>query len=153
MLSRWDQSLTGREPAFAEALVPSAVCAIPYDKLDNLNSVIDGLRQTLFKIMSQEITHNHELMLLLNQKNADEKIATFLLNLSARNSLSKGFCKDFVLPMTRTDMANYLGLALETVSRIIGKLVKLEIISVEHRQVTIHQVKDLSELAGTSCHF
>ena len=144
---------TGTHTGFAEALIPSQVCSIPYDKLDNLNSVIDGLRQTMFKIMSQEITHNYELMLLLNQKTADEKIATFLLNLSARESLGKGFSKEFVLPMTRTDMANYLGLALETVSRIMGKLVKNDIISVNHRQVTIHKVENLSELAGTSCQF
>ncbi len=144
---------TGTHTGFSEALIPSQVCAIPYDKLDNLNSVIDGLRQTLFKFMSQEITHNYELMLMLNQKTADEKIATFLLNLSARESLGKGFSKEFVLPMTRTDMANYLGLALETVSRIIGKLVKQDIISVEHRQVTIFKVDHLSKLAGTSYQF
>ena len=142
----------GTHMGFSEALVPSHICSIPYDKLDELNSTIDGLRQQLFKIMSQEITHNHELMLMLNQKNADEKIATFLLNLSARESLGKGLTTQFVLPMTRTDMANYLGLALETVSRIIGKLTKLEIISVDHRQITIIDVNALSELAGTSCH-
>ena len=55
--------------------------------------------------------------------------------------------------MTRTDIANYLGLALETVSRIIGKLIKQEIISVDHRKVTIKQLNTLSGIAGTSCHF
>jgi CRP/FNR family transcriptional regulator len=144
---------TGSHVGFSETLVPSLLCAIPYDKLDNLNSKIDGLRQQLFKIMSQEITHNHELMLMLNQKNADEKIATFLLSLSVRESLGKGLTTQFVLPMTRTDIANYLGLALETVSRIIGKLIKQDVISVDHRQVTINKVNILSGLAGISCHF
>ncbi len=144
---------TGVYLGFAEALETSQICAIPYEKLDKLNSSIDGLRQQLFKIMSQEITHNHELMLMLNQKNADEKIATFLLNLSAREALGKGLNLKFVLPMTRTDMANYLGLALETVSRIVGKLVKKEIISIDHKMVTIKQLDILSELAGASCHF
>lgn len=143
---------TGVYLGFAEALEASQICAIPYEKLDELNSSIDGLRQQLFKIMSQEITQNHELMLMLNQKNADEKIANFLLNLSAREALGKGLNIQFVLPMTRTDMANYLGLALETVSRIIGKLIKQDIISVDHRNVTIKQLNVLSELAGASCH-
>lgn len=143
----------GTHRGFSEALMPSQICAIPYDKLDDLNSTIDGLRQQLFKIMSQEITHNYELMLLLNQKNAEEKIATFILNLSAREALGRGLTTEFTLPMTRTDMANYLGLALETVSRILGKLIKQDVISVNHRKVTIKQVNLLSELAGTSCHF
>ena len=59
---------TGFHKGFAEALVPSQICSIPYDKLDKLNSSIDGLRQQLFKIMSREITHDHELLLMLNQK-------------------------------------------------------------------------------------
>ena len=142
---------TGVHIGFSEALESSHICSIPYNKLESLSSEIDGLRQQMFKIMSLEITHNYELLHLLNRKNADEKIATFILNLSARETYGKGLAKEFMLPMTRTDMANYLGLALETVSRIMGKLIKQNVISVDHRKVTLNDVDHLSELAGSSC--
>ena len=142
---------TGVHIGFSEALKSSQICSIPYNKLDSLSSEIDGLRQQVNKIMSQEITHNYELLNLLNQKNADEKIAAFILNLSARETLGKGLAKEFVLPMTRTDIANYLGLALETVSRIFGKLIKKDVISVDHRKIALLDIDHLSELAGSNC--
>ncbi|MCL4113604.1 UNVERIFIED_CONTAM: hypothetical protein GTU68_001037 [Idotea baltica] len=142
---------TGTHIGFSEALETSQICSIPYSKMDSLSSEIEGLRQQVNKMMSQEITHNYELLHLLNQKNADEKIATFLLNISSRETYGKGLAREFVLPMTRTDIANYLGLALETVSRIFGKLIKQNVISVDHRKVSLIDIDHLSDLAGSSC--
>ena len=140
---------TGFHVGFSETLVTSQVCSVPYTKLDHLSSDINGLRQQLLKVMSQEISYNYELLLLLNQKSAEEKIAAFLLNLSARTAFGKGLATEFELPMTRTDMANYLGLALETVSRIMGRFVNQKIIFIDHKQLSILRIDYLNELAGT----
>ena len=71
------------------------------------------------RIMSREIRDDQQMMLLLSKKTADERIATFLINLSARFS-ARGFsANQFRLPMSRNEIGNYLGLAVETVSRVL----------------------------------
>ena len=138
-------------PSMAKAIETSSVCTIPYSKLEMLSGEIPGLRQQLLKVMSKEIYDDQELLLLLSKKSADERLAAFLMNMSSRFA-SRGLSMScFNLTMTRSDIANYLGLAVETVSRLFSKLQEKKLISVKEKEVTIENVTELSQLAGTRC--
>ena len=73
------------------------------------------------RLMSREIRDDQQMMLLLSKKTADERIATFLVNLSARFR-ARGFsANQFRLAMSRNEIGNHLGLAVETVSRVFTR--------------------------------
>jgi CRP/FNR family transcriptional regulator, anaerobic regulatory protein len=139
-------------PSFAKVLETSTVCTIPFDKLELLASNMPGLQKQLLRTMSQEIRDEQELMMLLSKKNADERFAAFIMNLSARYQRRGLSDKYFILSMTRGDIANYLGLAVETVSRLISRLQKKQYLIIQDRQVEILDIKAMSVLAGTACH-
>ncbi len=139
-------------PSFAKALETSLVCTIPFEKLETLSRDIPGLQKQVFKVMSTEIREEQELMMLLSKKNADERFAAFVMNLSARFRRRGLSDKEFQLTMTRGDIGNYLGLAVETVSRLVTRLQQRELIAIQDRYIQITNMKELSELAGTGCH-
>ncbi|MDN4501468.1 fumarate/nitrate reduction transcriptional regulator Fnr [Alteromonadaceae bacterium BrNp21-10] len=121
----------------AQALETSMVCEIPYDTLDSLSANFPKLRSQVLRIMSGEISHHQEMMQVLTQKTADERLNYFLQNLSARFA-ERGFSsKEFRLSMTRGDIGNYLGLTVETVSRLLGKQQKLGLIKVDGKFITL----------------
>ncbi|AOE50594.1 fumarate/nitrate reduction transcriptional regulator Fnr [Kangiella sediminilitoris] len=141
-----------KHPSMAKAIETSSVCTIPFNKLEMLSGEIPGLRQQLLRVMSREIHDDQELLLLLSKKSADERLAAFLMNMSSRFA-SRGLSRTcFNLTMTRSDIANYLGLAVETVSRLFSKLQQQSLISVKEKEITISDFKALSELAGSRCH-
>lgn len=147
-----DAISSGKHPSMAKALETSMVCTIPYNKLEMLSGEIPGLRQQLVRVMSREIHDDQELMLLLNKKSADERLAAFLVNLSSRFG-KRGLSRNcFNLVMTRGDIANYLGLAVETVSRLFTKLQQNGLISIKDKEVTITDFNQLNVLAGSKCH-
>lgn len=138
--------------SFVKALETSAVCAMPFDKLDDLSDEIRSLRQQMMKVMSKEIMEDQELFLLLSRKNAAERLAAFLLSLSTRFK-QRGFsATEFNLTMTRSDIGNYLGLAIETVSRLFSQLQKDGVISAQDKLIKIHDLNRLYQIAGASCH-
>lgn len=138
--------------SFAKALDTSLVCALPYNKLDILAGQIPGLRSQLLKVMSHEIQDDKALFLLLNKKNAEQRLAAFVINLSKRYANRGLSSMRFQLPMTQVDIANYLGMAVETISRLFKKLQKLELLELKQKEIIINDLNGLSEFAGTSCH-
>ena len=90
-----------------------------------------------------------QMMMLLNQKDAEARIANFLLDLSSRIH-RRGYAADFLyLGMSRNEIANYLGLAVETVSRIFSRLQKAGVLRVNGRSVEIISEAMLSKAAGS----
>lgn len=141
----------GKYISFVKALETSSVCALPYDNLEEFSGVSRNLRRQLMVLMSREIQEDQELLLLLSRKHAAERMAAFLLSLSLRYK-QRGFsASQFNLTMTRSDIGNYLGLAIETVSRLLTTLQKNDIIKVEDKLITIHNRTKLMELAGYNC--
>ena len=141
----------GHYISFVKALETSSVCALPYEQLEDLSGDIKSLRRQLMVLMSKEIQEDQELLLLLSRKHAAERMAAFLLSLSMRYK-QRGFsATEFNLTMTRSDIGNYLGLAIETVSRLFSTLQKNEIIRVEDKLITIKNHTKLMELAGYNC--
>lgn len=139
-------------PSFAAALETTMICELPYEELEELSATMSGLRQQLLRVMSREILEDQELLLLLNKKSAEERLAAFLVNLSMRYARRGRSASRFLLPMTRSDIGNYLGLTIETVSRLFARFSKAEMLKAHGKEVEILNMKVLSEMAGTSCH-
>jgi CRP/FNR family transcriptional regulator len=111
-------------PSSAKALETTNVCEIPVDRLDDLAGKMPELRRQLMRLMSKELRGEQQMMLLLSKKSAEERIASFLINLAARFK-RRGFSgTSYRLTMSRADIANYLGLAVETVSRVFTRFQK-----------------------------
>ena len=140
---------TDTYPVSAVAIETTSVCEIPYAKFDTLTSEIPDLKRQLIQLMSKEIRSDLHMMMLLSQKSADERVANFILDLSIRIQ-RRGYAADFIyLAMSRNDIANYLGLAVETVSRVFSRLQKSEIISVNGRAIEVNDSNKLAQAAGT----
>ncbi|RYV01438.1 transcriptional regulator FNR [Shewanella sp. OPT22] len=136
--------------SFAQALETSMVCEIPFTTLDDLSATMPKLRQQIMRLMSSEIMNDQDMILLLSKKSAEERLAAFISNLATRFG-NRGFSqKEFRLTMTRTDIGNYLGLTVETISRILGRFQKSELIEVNGKYITIKSFDELKELAGTA---
>ncbi|WP_396586876.1 fumarate/nitrate reduction transcriptional regulator Fnr [Bermanella sp. R86510] len=135
-------------PLTAKALETTTVCELPLERLEVLCDEIPGLRKQMMRNMSGEIRQDQQMMLQLSKKSADERLAYFLLDLSSRFE-RRGFSpKTFRLSMSRVDISNYLGLAVETVSRIFTRMQKSELISTEGKEVTLLDISGLNKLAG-----
>jgi CRP/FNR family transcriptional regulator len=137
-----------RYPVSAQALETTSVCEIPFDKLDELSVQLPQLRRQLMRVMSREIRDDQQMMLLLSKKTADERIATLLVNLSARFS-ARGFSANhFRLAMSRNEIGSFLGLAVETVSRVFTRFQQNGLINAEGKEVQILDPIQLCALAG-----
>ncbi len=135
-----------RHKCSAIALEDSEVCEIPYTRLESLLSELPSLQSHFHRMMSREIDREHQVMLLLGSMSADQRVAAFLLNLSRRYE-ARGFSAlHFVLRMTREDIGNYLGLTIESVSRVFSRFKKNDWIEGSPRDVKILDRKALEDL-------
>ena len=92
---------------------------------------------------SREITLNHQLLMTINKNNAEERIAIFLLDLSCRSYL-RGFSEvNLHLSMSRKDIGNYLGVASETVSRILTKFEREGVININGKDLKLIKIQSL----------
>lgn len=130
--------------SYTQALETSMVCEIPYEHVDQMSAYLPSLRRQMMKIMSDEIKQDHDLMMLLNKRTAEERIAHFLLNLSERFA-ARGFSpNEFNLTMTRNEIGNYLGLTVETVSRLLSRFQKESLIIVNGKLIEITNMTGLT---------
>jgi CRP/FNR family transcriptional regulator len=137
-----------RHPCDAVALEPVQVCEIPLDRLENLAQEIPGLQKQLLRIMSKEIVKEQGQLMMLGKMTADARLATCLLSLSDRFKSLGLPAEQFRLSMSRQDLGDYLGLALETVSRLFSRFQENEVIKVEGRLVQILNFSKLQSVAG-----
>jgi CRP/FNR family transcriptional regulator len=131
----------------AMVLETTMVCEVPLDVLEMYCEEAPSVRQQVIKIMSQQILDNQELMLLLGKKNADERLATFLLGFSRRFQKRNYSPSKFNLIMSRSDIGNYLGMAEETVCRVFTRFQDDGLLTTERRQVQIHDLARLKTIA------
>jgi CRP/FNR family transcriptional regulator len=121
----------------ATALEDAEVCVIPYASLSDLAKSHAGLQQVVARLTSREILREQGLMMLLGSMNAEEKLATFLLNLSHRLKLRGYSASEFHLRMSRAEIGSYLGMTLETVSRIFSAFQQARLLEVDKRHVRL----------------
>ena len=124
-----------------------SVCELPYDDLEELCRSLRGLNHQFMRLASKEITADQEMQLLLGKRTAEEKLAAFFLNLSTRYKLRGLSATNFNLPMSRKDIGNYLGLALETVSRLFAHFQEEGLLKVNRREVTITDLPRFKAMA------
>lgn len=134
--------------SFAESLETSMVCEIPFTSLELLSDQLPLLRRQVMRLMSSEISADKQMMSLLNHKSAEQRLATFLLDFSERFKSRGLSSKEFRLSMTRAEIGNYLGLTVETVSRLLSKLHKERIIEVDGKFILLLNFDMLQQLSG-----
>jgi len=132
----------------ATALETSSVCELPIDKLEMLCSNMPGLQRQMRRIMGKEVSSDHKLLLLLGKMSAEERLASFLLSLSSRMLERHWKANEFNLSMPRQDIANYLGMAVETVSRLFATFQHEKIIHVDRRHITVLDMPRLKSIVG-----
>jgi CRP/FNR family transcriptional regulator len=134
---------TGQHCTDVRALEDSYVCVIPHQRLRD-----PALQPLLRKAMALELVRGQGAMLLLGTMSADERLAVFLLNLSQR-FLARGFApSDFHLRMTRGEIASYLGLKMETVSRLFSQFRDEGFIAVQQKHIRILDAQGLRTVVG-----
>ncbi|XGA80615.1 fumarate/nitrate reduction transcriptional regulator Fnr [Halomonas sp. CH40] len=134
-------------PGSVVALETTTVCEIPFDRLDLLSEELPELRGQLYRSMSKELRDDRRMMRLLSRKTADQRLATFLVTLSERFRRRGYSPYSFRLSMARADIGNYLGLAVETVSRILSRFQSQGVVAVSGREVNILDMPLLLTLA------
>lgn len=132
----------------ARALETAAVCEIPFSSLEKLSAMMPTLQRHFFQLMSREITEDQQLITLLSKNSADERVASLMLSISARNARRKLSATQFRLPMSRVDIGNYLGLTVETVSRVFSRMQKMDILSVDNKEIKILELEGLRSMAN-----
>lgn len=142
-------------PYTAEAATDVEICTFPYAAFERLVGEYPGLQQRLFQHTLDELDAARDWMLLLGRKTAEEKVASFLYMLARRSMLigcqhkaAPGMAA-FELPLTRADMADYLGLTIETVSRQLTRLKTSNVIRLStNRLIMVPDLAKLARVAG-----
>lgn len=137
----------GHHRCSAEALTHATVCEIPLSQLERICQQVSGLQHQLLRIIGHGIDRDQSHLEMLGRRHANERMALFLHNLSERYRLLGRPADMFMLPMSRVELASYLGMVIETVSRTLSKLQDDAIISVRGRQLKILDAARLEALA------
>ncbi len=130
------------------ALEDSEVCEIPFGELERLSRELPTLQRHFHRIMSRKIARDYGVMMLLGSMHAEERLASFLLNLSRRFAARGYSASGFVLRMTREEIGSYLGLKLETVSRAFSHFQSEGLITVQNKNIEIKDLKRMHAMAG-----
>lgn len=134
----------------ATALEDSEIIVLPFRLMQDLARDNQVMQHQLHQILSREIARDHGMMMLLGSMRAEARIASFLVNLSKRFA-SRGYSStDFVLRMTREEIGSYLGLKLETVSRIFSQFQKSGLLTVKQKHVCILDPQGLQQVCAMS---
>ena len=131
------------------ALEDSEVCVIPYAQLEQVATQVPGLQREFHRILSREIVHDHGVMLLLGSMRAEERLASFLLNITRRLKARGYSGSSVVLRMTRQEIGSYLGMKLETVSRTLSRFQADGLLDVNQRQIEVLDAERLNGLIGS----
>jgi len=134
----------------AEAASTVRICTFPRSALEEMVRQSPGLEHRLHEQALRELDDAREWMMTLGQTSAAEKVATFLLLLSRHvDPLVEGYSDHLEIPLKRSDIADFLGLTVETVSRHLTQLRKAGVLTIQkNRLVTINDFKLLEAAAG-----
>lgn len=139
---------TQRHRIEAIALERASVCAIPIRALERAVENFPLLQHQLHLIINREMSHFESHLMALSGQTARERLALFLQDLAQRRSHSGQSGITFRVPLSRGEIANYLGLALETVSRLFNQFAREGLVAFDHRELRICDPEGLGRLAG-----
>lgn len=139
----------GSYSSTARALETSAICELNLENMYQANGSLNELQNRVISILGNEIEFYQGLHGTLIRQSSEQRMAAFLLSIYNRMDKRGTSGTDFRLSMSRSDIASYLGLASETVSRILMKLQKLGMINIRNKQVQIADLGFLEEMANS----
>lgn len=140
---------TGTQTHSAVAIEASSYCAISYDRLMKASREDRDFQREIWRLSSHETRRYEEhLLLLLAHKSSREKVALSIVNLASRFWRIGYSAREFRLPFTRSEFGSYLGVTLETTSRILQKLQSEGILQVKGHNIRIMNYQALAEAAG-----
>ena len=138
----------GQHTTSAQATERTRLRCLPVSELREIINAHPRLGMDLYEMMSSKLAGARNLLVSVCQRSAQERVAGFLLALSRRKVHRGEDASCIVLPMTRTDIADYLGLTIETVSRTLSKMGKARVIDIEQNIIiTINDSKALADMA------
>lgn len=138
----------GYHSCTAIALEPTTLCHFPFRSLQEMSALGAKIHLQIHRLIGEGIAQTNEMLMLLGKNSAEQRLANFLLNLSAR-CVRRGFSPfEFSLSMSRHDIANFLGLALGTVSRLLGDLQERGVLTVQKRWVQILDMEYLCSVGA-----
>ncbi len=146
-----DGMIEGTHSSSAIAMEDSEVCVVRVEDIDEISRYVPSLQHQVRKLMSKEIARSHQVLLALGSMRSEQRLAAFLLNMSQRLSVLGYSSTDFVMRMGREEIGNYLGLTIETVSRLFSRFSRDGLIKVNQREVRILDMMALNELVGKPC--
>jgi CRP/FNR family transcriptional regulator len=132
----------------AVMLEDTEVCALPFQQVAELSRRNSRLQHNLHRLLSREIARQRNVMMLLGTMDAEQRLAAFLLDLSERYQERGYSSREFVLRMTREEIGSYLGLKLETVSRLFSRFQREGLIQVQGRVVKLLDLPTLRQLVN-----
>jgi CRP/FNR family transcriptional regulator len=133
----------------AEALERTSICELPFAKLEQVTREVPSLHRQLMRVVSREVIAEQKHLVMMGKQQAQERLATFLRSLSERYGRLSRDASTLTLPMSRYDIANYLGLVVETVSRLFGRMEDAGVLAVNRKTVHILRPDLLVELCGS----
>ena len=128
---------SGQHACTAVALERSSVCEVPFADLERIAQRVSGLQRQLMRVASRELIEDHRHLVMMGRRQALERLAIFLISFADRHAALGRSGELLHLPMSRYDLANYLGLVVETVSRLFTRLHDQGILEVERKTVRI----------------
>lgn len=137
----------GRHRCDAEALEPAAVCEVPLDDLERVAAEVPGLQRQLLRVIGGSIERDQDHLEMLGRRQASDRVLLFLHGLTERYRALGRMDDELVLSMSREEIANYLGLVIETVSRIFSRLHAEGTIAVRGRHVRVLDSARFASLA------
>jgi CRP/FNR family transcriptional regulator len=144
----FDAIAAGRHPGSAVALEGTRVCELSFKSLQTLARRLPKLHDNMLGIMSSELRHAQDLAVLRRTRGAGANLAAFLLGLSEHYHRLGLSADQYRLSMPRCDIADYLGVAIETVSRLIARFEEDGLLVVRRRHVRLCDVPGLRAAAG-----
>ncbi|HXF65144.1 MAG TPA: fumarate/nitrate reduction transcriptional regulator Fnr [Burkholderiales bacterium] len=136
-----------RHPSEAQALETTSVCALSIERFEQLARREPAIQREVIKIMSADIRRHQELLLLLGKRNAEERLAAYLLSLSRRLAERRYSATEFNLSMSRGDIGSYLGIAEETVCRVLARFQEEGVLATRRRYVRLLDLGRLRAIA------
>lgn len=137
---------THRHLCSSIAIEDSELCLIPFDTIEHKGEDYEPLKHHIYALMSREIGHYHSHMMLLGSAHGEERLASFLLDFSYRMRERGSSANNLILRMTREDIGNYLGMKVETVSRIFTRFQEMGLLEVHNKYIDILDNLKLKEL-------
>lgn len=138
----------GAYPCTARALEPSSICELRMERLEESGKSTEVLQRAIIELLGREVAFNSALLASLVRQSAEQRIGAFLLNISQRLQTRGKVGQEFVLSMSRSDIGSYLGLASETVSRVLTRFQKAGVLSLNRKRVELLDPDYLAGVAG-----